>query len=91
MKDRNIVILLAAITLASLIFGFMMVNVLKESNECVSNPLIYGAKIASNDGSPINCTCKVLLPNFADFWFDNETMEVIESPFQTRDYTFTRQ
>lgn len=59
-------------------FTVVMSKLISVNSECSANPLVYGAKKASNAGTPIECTCKVLKPNYADFWFNKERIEVIK-------------
>lgn len=67
--------LLVAILLISAIFFFGM----KDGNQCIGNPLLYGAEKASGPVSgDLTCSCGFSNPSYARFYFDKDNMSVIE-------------
>lgn len=53
-------------------FVYVMMHIIYDNAECSSNPLVYGARKATNAGTPIECTCKVLKENYNDFCFNDD-------------------
>ncbi len=68
--------LIIAIVLISSIFFFAM----RDSNECIGNPLIYGAQKATNDETgSITCSCSFSNPSYSPFYFDENDMSVMNN------------
>lgn len=63
--------LMIGILLISAIFFFAM----KDGNSCISNPMIYGAKKATNDDTgSLQCSCSFSNLKYAPFYFNEKEM-----------------
>ena len=72
------VLLVVAIVLVVLANLFLM----KEGNECLDNPLIYGAeKYSKANSANFKCQCSLDVPNSPLVRFDSEGLEV-EDPYR---------
>lgn len=67
-----IMIFLFLIIGISLIFGF------KDANQCLNNPLIYGAnKLENQDTGSLTCICNFNSPEYASFYFNSEDVGIL--------------
>lgn len=74
-KDRTIIWIMCFLFL---IMGFIIFFSSKEANECMGNPLTYGAdKITDEVNGGVSCICSFGSPNYANFYFDEEVVETI--------------
>lgn len=69
MNRRYIDIMIAIIFIVLLVFFFFLY---KSSNECVANPLKYGAEKVSYEGNDLMCNCYFTDPSYAPFSFNKE-------------------
>ena len=72
MKQKHIITIAAITMILIFAFAFVMVKLIQESNECVSNPFTYAAKqIVDKKGDNIYslCSCQV---GELEFYFDRE-------------------
>jgi len=81
-KSKSIYLIVIAVIILIFCFGAVMMKIINDNTECTVNPLVYGAKLFSDQGVPIVCTCEILLPNHADFSFNNESIEVISPNYK---------
>lgn len=50
---------------------------IKDANQCLNNPLIYGAKKATNDETgQMFCKCSFANPSYAPLYFDDANMSI---------------
>ena len=87
-KDKKLILIVALFIIIILAFGFTMVKLINENQECIINPLVYGAKQISKQGITVLCTCEIEEDNYDPFWFNNETMEVVGQEL-TFNYNYT--
>lgn len=73
-KDIMIYTLLGAILALVLIFSFAF----KDGDQCLSNPLVYGAEKGSqSSGGDLFCTCTFANPDYYPIHFNKENMTVL--------------
>ncbi len=73
-KDNMIYVLLACLFLVLVIFVFA----LKDGNECVANPLQYGAERGSqSEGGDLFCTCYFENPSYYPLIFNKDNISVL--------------
>ena len=59
--------------LALIFLGFLS----KDGQECLSNPLLYGAnKVVSNDSGGLLCRCYYDSPKYAPFYFNTTSLNI---------------
>ncbi len=69
-----------------LIIGLSLALGLKDSKECLGNPLIYGAnKISTPETGDLFCTCSFSSPDYAPFYFNEEKVSTLTSPINLVD------
>ncbi len=50
---------------------------MQDGDECLSNPLVYGAKKAITvDSGPLMCSCSFQSPLYAPFYFDDKNISI---------------
>lgn len=73
MESKKLIIISSAIIIISLIgFSIVMAFMIKENQECISNPLTYGAESLKKAGGEYFCSCSSLRADLLDFSFDKE-------------------
>ena len=66
----------------TLIIGLLLIVVIfvfamKDGNQCLSNPLVYGANKASTpETGGVMCSCNFANPNYKTLYFDKNRMSV---------------
>jgi len=77
-KDRLVIWILCFLFI---IMGFFMLLGLKDAEQCLANPFVYGAEsITSDKTGNVHCSCNFESPNYAPFYFDNDSLEIGENP-----------
>lgn len=76
-KERHIILILCFLLL---LVGFFLNLGLKEAEKCLGNPFIYGAnEIVNEKTGDIYCSCSFASPDYAKFYFDDDSIGVINS------------
>ncbi len=74
-KERLIVWILCFLFL---FVGLFFILGSRDARECVGNPFIYGAsKITNEDTGTLLCTCSFGSPDYANFYFDEDSLEIM--------------
>ncbi len=77
MKKERLVIYILCFAL--LLAGLFLVLGFRDGQRCVGNPFIYGAnKIANRDTGSVFCSCSFNHPEYAPFYFDNDSIGLFE-------------
>ena len=75
--ERKIILILCFILLLVGFFLFLGIN---DAKECVGNPFVYGAnEIVNEKTGSIYCACSFASPDYARFYFDNDSIGVIDT------------
>ena len=70
--------LLYSLIITIIIISGIFYFAIKDSNECLNNPMIYGAnKAITSDSGDLVCSCSFSNPSYSPFYFDKDNMEVI--------------
>ena len=60
-----------------IIMGFCLLLGMKDAQQCLGNPFIYGANnIVNDDTGDISCSCSFTSPNYAGFNFNKDSLEI---------------
>jgi len=76
----------------ALVIGLLLIVVIfvfgmKDGNQCLSNPLVYGAdKATSDDTGKVTCSCNFQNPKYQTLYFDEEEMSLISPLYQDNPY-----
>ncbi|KKM75665.1 hypothetical protein LCGC14_1387910 [marine sediment metagenome] len=72
--------IIGVMMLLFVVIGIGLTFGLKESNQCLNNPLTYGVnKIENNDTGILQCTCSFSNPSYAPFYFNNKDIGVLDA------------
>ena len=76
--ERN-KLLLYLISILVLIFIMILLLAFRDGNECISNPLTYGAeKMSGDEQGDFSCICRFDNPNYEQIYFDKEEVKTFE-------------
>ncbi len=76
-KDRQTILILCFLLL---LVGFFLNLGLKDAEKCLGNPFIYGAnEIVNEKTGYLYCSCSFASPDYANFYFDDDSIGVISS------------
>jgi hypothetical protein len=72
--------LILGILIVLCLAGFLFIMIgNNEGQKCLKNPLLYGAnKMTNEDTGNLLCTCSLENPRYAQFYFNNEEVNVLE-------------
>lgn len=74
-KSFNIILIVTIIIIFA--FGFAMLFLIKESDKCISNPLVYGInKIKAHNQETAYTFCSCTVQDIGQFTFDNKGMYI---------------
>ncbi len=77
--ERN-KILLYLIGILVLIFIMILLFAFRDGNECISNPLTYGAdKMSGDPQGNFSCVCGFGNPQYEKVYFDSEEVTTLDS------------
>jgi len=77
MKKTLIIMIMVTIIIAML-FAIVMIKMIRKNGECLDNPFSYSAKRLKESGGEYLCSCKSLVPELLDFYFDEKGINIIK-------------
>lgn len=71
-KQKILYLLIGAVIIIILLFGFVMFKLITDNNQCITNPFIYGAVAIEKQGMTVMCRCDSLDPEYIGFSYDKD-------------------
>lgn len=63
-----------------LVFAMIFYFAMRDGNECLNNPLVYGAKKATTPATVgVMCQCSFLNPDYAPLYFDDDEIRLFHN------------
>ncbi len=75
---KKLMIALYVIIIVVILLGTLYIKTINENEKCTGDPFVYGAKKIAEGPQEVevSCTCMFDDPNYANFYFNKDGLEV---------------